>query len=679
LPLLATLVVGLSFRFVVGPALCFIAAGGTSSSTYGQPSVTLVSLTLAPTLMAVGCRLAVGTAALSFAVVCRYIGWFSIMRGSAIPLRPNPIDMTISALKQRFSSVASFLDAITVPDPTHRNTVTYNGNNSSRAPSRIYGPSSTFSTNRSHHGAVALGGRYMHPPLPIWLPQIFWHALAGAIFANVAASHLLPTHAGSEASFGLLLICSITSILTLLLTVLSDGSSHELKTQTFSESLSGTLSVWDTFVSLTVRTLATMQKANLIPYLVLLPTIITIVLFCVGDDTMATPASNDPSGGSVALLSRTYTAFVSAIISFFAAFFISTYLVLSDTLIRRALAAPGLDIDRLLLLLPRNAAADSKTAPFVAEDLIIQSVIWGCGGSGGNYCGSIVKNLAAARLGRDTGPAYSATFDLEEEEVRRNDAAIETVADSMLPSRPPPLIGAGLLEGDVLRLALLETLGGGGQSVGISDDENVLDEVQQFLGIRTRYYIALRKRLLVSEEALARKSRAIQQPLVVPLVRALCAYAGGLGEALLRSCDGQTRQRCIAPSLPPGATTCAELAILAAARLVAMNKKDAATGSGVRCRHSWISLMIPSVLHSAERLRRGVLRYAQNQMDRAGAANLEGDLGNFVAVNCPDLRRLLIVCDEAAVLVLRAVKEETGSRDIEVKVHSVCRTWLSGL
>jgi len=171
---------------------------------------------------------------------------------------------------------------------------------------------------------------------------------------------------------------------------------------------------------------------------------------------------------------------------------------------------------------------------------------------------------------------------------------------------------------------------------------------------------------------------------VVPLVRALCAYAGGLGEALLRSCDawqvmGQTRQRCITPSLPPGARTCAELAILAAARLVAMNQKDAATGSGVRCRHSWLSLMIPAVLHSAERLRRGVLRYAQNQMDRAGAANPEGDLGNFVAVNCPDLRRLLIVCDEAAVLVLRAVKEETGSRDIEIRVHSVCRTWLSGL
>ena len=527
----------------------------------------------------------------------------------------------------------------------------------------------------------------MRPPLPLWIPQIFLHAMAGAVFANVAASHLLPAHAVSEAFFGLFLVCAITSILTVLLTVLSDGSSHELRTQSRGSTFRA-LSFRHTIVSLAVRTSATMQKANLIPYLVLVPMIINTVLFCVGENSITTSEMDEPNGSAARLLSRTRIAFTSAVVSFFAAVFIATYMVLSDTLIRRAIAAPGLDIDRLVLLLSRNAPADRKRVPFVAEDLIIQSIIWGCGSEGGSNCGSIVKDIAAARLGRAAGQAYTVAVDLEEEEVRRNDATIEVVAEAMLAPRPMPIIGSGSLEDDALRLALLESLGGGGQRVGMPDDNDVLDEVQEFLRLPKRYYIALRKRLLVSEEALAQKTQAIQQPVVVPLLRALCAYAGGLGEALLRTCGdresiGDANQCGIALGLPPGATICAELAILAAARLVAMNKKIAVSGGGggVRRRHSWLSLLVPAVLHSAERLRRGIVMYAQNQMDmsRSNGANPESDLGNFIAVIRPDLRRLLIVCDEAAILVLRALKEENGSRDIEIKVHSVCKTWLSGL
>lgn len=535
----------------------------------------------------------------------------------------------------------------------------------------------------------------MRPPLPVWVPQIFCHALAGAAFANVAASHLLPPHAGSEASFGLLLVCSLTSILTVLLTVLSDGSSHELKMQSRSDFVSRTLSGRDTIVSLSVRTSGMMQKANLVPYLVLLPMTINIVLFFHHNDGTMT---NDLKEGAVGVLSRTGTGFVAATISFFAALFISTYLVLIDTLIRRAIAMPGLDIDRLLHFLPRNTAADRKGVPFLAEDLILQSVIWGCSGSGGSHCSSIVRDIAAPRLGRVTGPA---TFDLEEEEVRRNDAAIEAVAEALLPSRLPLINRAGSLEEDVMRVALLEALGGGGQGIGGSSgmeaDGDVLDEVQQFLGLPTRYSLALRKRLLASEGTLATKSHSIEQPLVVPLVRALCAYAGGLGEALIRTCGlhqttGQVGRQEVARTssvptrlpqyvLPPGATTCAELAIFAAARLLAMNTKLAATGGGggIRRRHSWLSLMIPAVLHSAHRLRSGVLRHAQSKMDRVGSAKSEDDVGNYIAVNCPDLRRLLSACDEAAILILRALMEENGSRNTEIKVHSVCKTWLNGL
>jgi len=231
-------------------------------------------------------------------------------------------------------------------------------------------------------------------------------------------------------------------------------------------------------------------------------------------------------------------------------------------------------------------------------------------------------------------------------------------------------------------------------------------------------------RLLLSENS-AQHCR-IQQPATVPLVRALCAYAGGLGEALI-SCSSNTSAispdlgygqqldsrhqasfaesswNTITWSLPPGACACAEYSILAAARLVVLNFSLHARESMASRRHSWLSILIPSVLHSAYKLRCGILQHAQSKMVLSGQAHLlqkiddnsEGKnlhsglasktsrederLGAFIAMNCPNLCHILSACDHSATAILQTLLKFEGQRLPEFKVGSGCRKWLNSL
>ena len=54
-------------------------------------------------------------------------------------------------------------------------------------------------------------------------------------------------------------------------------------------------------------------------------------------------------------------------------------------------------------------------------------------------------------------------------------------------------------------------------------------------------------------------------------------------------------------------------------------------------------------------------------------------IGKFIAIECPDLSRLLADCDEAATIIVRSLMHQDGARDTEIKVHSGCRKWLNGL
>ena len=580
-------------------------------------------------LLRIGITLAFSTSVLSLSIVFRYLGPISIMRSSSVPLRPTPFVAAISSLRHQISP-----QVLTRPDDARIN----------------------YRYDRLQHSSSSpLGGRYLMPPLPLLLAQVVCHAVIGATFASVVQTQLLPAIANeATANGGFLFACLASPVLTFVFTVALDGKSHELQIEHRSEFIEQTPSPGDAILAVFVRSMSKVSEgAPLLALVVFLFSVATSVLNLV------------EAGGETSFL----TVIVLALSSVCAGLVVRLYLVVVDEIVRCIIATSGVDADRLLTLISH------PDTMLVAEDLCIQALIFGCDGGDELRCRNIINDLAKERLG---GGAYSVSslisFNFEEEEVRRNDAAIEAVAQAMItPSSAPPARGRALEE-DVLRIALLESLGGTSGAVGCNFDGTEVGEQ----AIPSRYYVALRKRLLVSEEILAKKSQSVQQPRVVPLIRALLAASGGFGEALLSISKGD---RSLGSDngfvLPPGATSCAEYSLLAAARLIALNIKLGTNGD--RGYLHWVSLLSPAFFHSAFRLHSGVCEYAKHRKQFNGGAATHNDLGSFIAVNCPDLWRLLQACDNGARLVLSALEKHERGRNCEVLVHGDCKAWLADL
>lgn len=481
------------------------------------------------------------------------------------------------------------------------------------------------------------------PPLQLLLAQLIFHAVTASIFANAVQTQFAMEN-------GMVFACLTSSVLTFVFTVALDGKSHEIEHHAMF--VEQTPSPWLAVSALFVRSMSKVQGGGgILPALVVfLPSVVSVVLSLVeiGDGT---------SSMSARMIVGLALALKSACISLF----VCAYLILVDQIVRRSVTTPGLDVDRLLCLVPGNVMIDGKTVPFVAEDLLIQSIICGCGGGDSLRCKNIINHLSKERLGA-AGGAYSissVSFNFEEEEVRRNDAAIDAIAEAMLfPPQPSPVSEGRVLEEDMLRIALLESLGGATGGGGGSSLGSVVCEP-------SHCYVALRKRLLASEEALAKnKSQSLQQPHVVPLLRALLAASGGLGQALCLICDKSGR--CDGEfHMPAGAYSVGELGLRAAARMIALNIRLG--GSGEKGYLPWVSLMSPALFHSAHRLRLGLLAYAQHQRKLAGAS-MAGDL-----------KRVLDCCDSSAKMVLTALEENERGRQCEVLVHSNCKAWLADL
>uniref|UniRef100_A0A7S4MSR5 Uncharacterized protein n=1 Tax=Odontella aurita TaxID=265563 RepID=A0A7S4MSR5_9STRA len=677
--------------------------------------------------VALGARMALGMAALSAAVMWRYIGWFSVVQCSSVPVQSNPFENIASTLR---SSPETIIDMIFGPDP--RRIISKSGNH--RSSGNIVGSRRTQWPRP----------RYARPTLMRCVAQFAAHAIAGTMFAVWTAIPLLSRMIDGDddvakvLSTELAVTCLLGSAITATLTLLADGTSHEIKFRRRSAFASSTLSVADTARSVFLRTADEIQRRSLYPNFIFTPFVVhaATVLFAMARPTESLVIAGDRLQSSILGI---LSAIVPLII---ATATVSMYLVFTDVLVRRFLSTPHVDIDRLVYV-PNETA---EAVPFLPEDLIIQLLLRDC-----DRDGELVRSIVAPRAtAHAPGSSFLGGSFLEEEEVRRNDTAAMEVARSMVPletepeeaARLPPFGFAsgsnyameGKLEEDLLKVVVLETLGG--DEVGGPTDAHVHtaeDELRKSLGLSQRHFNALKRRVLMSDMSSA-EGRNIQQPVIIPLIRALCSYAGGMGEALVR-CGGEfvssnasqgyvwgvgaasEQQRLTGQqpswlrgtwSLPPGAAACAEYSILAAARLVVMNLRLRTRGNlaVIPRRHSWVSLLIPSVLHSAFRLRCGCLAYAKDLMMRSDAprpaqdasgkvrrgdgvagvnasgmsdaGTVEG-LGVFIARYCLDVQHVLRACDDAAVLLLRTLTDLDGPRDANVKVHDGCKAWLNGL
>ena len=687
LPIYSVAAAGMICRFILSPLYCFIFGETTDD---GESISWQNGGRARASFLWMGVSVGFGTAVLSLSIVFRYLGPMSIsecvcsfliqypclrllccnhsgadswgidlmmalllpssthlhthphaVRCSSVPLRPTPFVAAVGSLKQQISSPTDFLRVLTRPESTKSKNEQHNSSNSGE--DRIYRHGRPQQSTSSF-----LGGRHLMPPLPLLLAQLIFHAVMASIFANVVQTQFAMGN-------GIMFACLVSSVLTFVFTIALDGKSHEIEYH-----IEQTPSPWNTCTvsALFAKSMSKVQggSGSLLALVIFLPSVVSVILSLVEPGVTSSMASRMVVSLPLALSSACISLFVCA------------YLVLVDQIVRHCVAASGLDVDRLLCLVPGNTMVDGKTVPFVAEDLLIQSIIYGCDGGDILQCKSIVDDLSKERLGATCG-AYSissVSFNYEEEEVRRNDAAMDAIAKAMLPPQPLPASRGRALEEDVLRIALLESLGGatgGGSSLGSEVCEP------------SHCCVALRKRLLASEEALA-KSQSVRQPLCLPLLRALLAASGGFGQALclIYSNGGQSDGFVV----PPGAFCCAEYGLRAAAQMIALNIRLGSSGKkGYLPR---VSLMSPALFHSAYRLRLGVLACAQHQRQLAGAPKITNDLGNFIALgNCPDIARLLDCCDSSAKLVLTALEERDRERECQVLVHSNCKAWLAEL
>lgn len=406
----------------------------------------------------------------------------------------------------------------------------------------------------------------------------------------------------------------------------------------------------------------------------------------------------------------------SFVLSLAASVVVVAVLAVQDVFVRWAVCAPGLDPDALLFRLmettsgkqnktslstsgnnnnvANNNVANATQNTFLAEDLFIASLLDG-------------DRDAVLRI------VHPSTNRHDGDELLRQDDAANRCAARMIAGDATPTT----LADEVLRTCLLESLGGGGGSNSSGNDSSSFawfhlgDERHRSACLRRLELSAAAFRASSSSYGTSSNKEAPPQPVALPLVRALCAYAAGSGVAAHR-CFAKEKKKVVGENsqgganknkkeawalLPPGALTSAEHAILAAARMVVLDAvslrrrgSSAPAGKGEydvpdadivvmvdpSKRHGRLSPLLPCVLRAAYVLRVGMMAYAEHHHAAASSSRKTGnndkeDVGNHVgnqsssaaskAVESrPEIGPVLLACDNAARMVAKVLVVESG-------------------
>eukprot|EP00521_Asterionellopsis_glacialis_P009137 CAMPEP_0195286152 /NCGR_PEP_ID=MMETSP0707-20130614/3714_1 /TAXON_ID=33640 /ORGANISM="Asterionellopsis glacialis, Strain CCMP134" /LENGTH=525 /DNA_ID=CAMNT_0040345751 /DNA_START=182 /DNA_END=1759 /DNA_ORIENTATION=+ len=435
--------------------------------------------------------------------------------------------------------------------------------------------------------------------------------------------------------------CLLTTLFHLFSTAL-DGKSHEMNPRLYH---SRTGQEFLTTLKFTLR------PGNLVSSV--LRTVFVVPLVSIGAMFWATDKSvSDTRTGDLTNL---------GLVCVLTTLVISILLTAFDEAAKVVLCVPGLKLKKLMVEIL------GESTPDLCLDLVLNSMLHGNA--------LLVRNI------------WSATerVDRSDEEVRRNDSCMDQMAHTLLHKGDGSTLNTAGLEQDILRSLVLESLGGIGDKVNRADDS------------------LLAKALLRHVESVnfwvkpATSKFFRKEPAVIPLVRGLCAYAGGMGEALVTCTSPNVTRKSqmtwqqqgpsvslkdCTPyatwSLPPGAICCAEYAIRGAARCVVLDLASSGKFMG-DWRNSSLSIMVPSVLHSAFRLSCGIQSYALYLQRIQSLTAREEDNLNWIAVHRPELRRLLLSCDDAAIMILESLKSVDALRVIETRVQSGCRDWVQQL
>lgn len=236
---------------------------------------------------------------------------------------------------------------------------------------------------------------------------------------------------------------------------------------------------------------------------------------------------------------------------------------------------------------------------------------------------------------------------IEDEELRRNELDAKAVAAAMSCKSSD----FGLAE-DLLRALILESLGGhdGVLTPNLSASERHMKMVGNFVGTNPN----------------SKMQTNTDEPMAVPFVRALCAYASGFGLELERISaspkSGKAKNEIWA--LPPCAIHCSKWAIIAATRCVVYSITSDDIIASTDWRGSCLSMFVPTVLATAFRLRCGVLSYEKDVFLKRES----------------HLLAVIDTCDICAIFMLKTLQQLEGVRAFEIPITCKdCRLWIENL
>lgn len=257
---------------------------------------------------------------------------------------------------------------------------------------------------------------------------------------------------------------------------------------------------------------------------------------------------------------------------------------------------------------------------------------------------------------------------LEAEEKKRNIQSITTMADTLLYNKSAQ--HGAPLEEDMLRVAILESLGGNSRD-GTSN--------AALEGASLRHAKAVEKwmntTIRVNVKGFQGEAEAI------PLLRSLCAYIGGLGQALHTISSAKTTAEVQEWQIPPGVVSCAEHALNAASRLLVWNfSHSKAAVADWRSTH--LSMLVPVLFESTFRLESGILEYAHRRSGgKLSSLPMENKL-HLIKTEAHELLSLFAACSRTSLVILEKLQGLEGRHRrhrLDFDLSEDSSKWIRGL
>jgi hypothetical protein len=510
---------------------------------------------------------------------------FSV-RCSSSPLKSHPFTNALRSTWSKFTSVDAFLDLIAGPSET---------------------PGELLKNPLEDHSNAR---RLQRPRFASSFAQILLSTIIGAIVAYTSVLPFSPTgtHGDSSPKAALVMTCTLTVVLHLILTSL-DGTSHELNPQRSIRVLgSRTIPVF----------LAGLGKSLVTATLVVPMCAITAAVLVTEQDWEE-------------IWNVGFACVVTALI-------VTLYMHGIDQAARSLLCTPYAKLKQLVDEISDDDSSDT------CLDVVLYSIL--------HADEALVKQLGMPL----TRPRV---LDLEVEERKRNAESIKTMANTLLYG----VENGSPLQEDILRVTLLESLG------GTTSDGSSHGGLE---GADTRHANTVKMWVQLGDAVRGGGKRS--EPLAVPLVRALCAYVGGIGEALA-ICSAQASLPGNVWLLPPGAIACAEYAVRAACRCIIWNFSNS-TRALADWRSTHLSMLVPVVLTSVCRLEAGLVKYAQT---RAGGKSSDYEKIDLIKTESPELLSLYRACNRSAAMILEKVQSLEGTRKVDLELDHECNKWTKEL